>query len=1012
MAENNLDININTKADKTEVVDLSEAISTLKEMDSNVEIDVNINNSEIEEVEHELKNITPQIDTEAHISDNGELAHWKDEIETINGRIVQIECDVNGNEIENARERIIDIDGQIINVDSNVDLEEVLFAKETIQEIQDDLVTVKLDVDDGNLTLTRSDIEEIADETISLNTNINEDDLNNLKNDINDLNNEVINLNTNIDEDDLNNLKDRVTDLNNEFIKIDFNVEDNNELDNLKSKISDLNNEIVSITPNVDDIQLNELKENILDLNNEIINFITEIDDSELINLENDVANLENENIDLDIDSSSIDDAESSVGNLSDSMGDASGSASDLSDSVADVDGSAIDDVSSSAGEADENLNKASESATNVGVSITNIDPSVLEQIALLAGASADEMDRLKNNADETSTSMTMVDAMASATLSATVTAGFMSASNAAGNYSDTMVRLGYALSDTSMTAEQAEQRYGGLISTMVDETGRGAGAVRAHLINMGNVGITSEQTLSESFEGISKAAFQMGESMDSMEMKFQTMALTGRAGSRQLKAFGLETQDLANVMGVSVDEVKDKFEEMDATSRANVLSTALNMKYGAEVTENYKNSYEHLMDTMNRAKDYFIRVVGEALLPVLIPTIQNAANIVNFLAESFKGLPSPIQGVIGSALSLVAGITAVGLGISATSKFISAAIAPFRLLIESERAAAIAQWLLNSSIWANPITWLVIAIIALIVVLGYLYFNNEQVRNAINGLGEAFVNAGQIIYNSVINFVNWVINSLQSLYTYIMTFGGLLQSNISITGNNIVDSVLGVMIFIATLPYQLAIIFTNMIAKTLGFGNNFVQRMVSAGVNSVSQFMSQISSLPGRFIGELNQMLSYVGQWAATLPAKFWEAGVNAVKNFLNALGIHSPGIMQTKLIKEIDDTGDRIPLASEKLVRNVGIVAKNAVKSFGNPKFNVGFDIDELNKLKSSNLELSNNSLLELLSSNTGNNNEKIINLTLNVGTVDKRERIDEIIDAVREYFLWNNTTAGRTV
>ena len=742
----------------------------------------------------------------------------------------------------------------------------------------------------------------------------------------------------------------------------------------------------------------------------------TKADKKEVTELSDEIISLrdmdKNVDIDVSVDDSSITDAENSVESLDDSMGDASASASDLSGSVDDVDGSAIDDVSSAAADADENLGKASDSASNVQVSISNIDPSVLEQIALAAGSSADEMDRLKNSTDDANTSMSMVDAMASATLSAGVTAGFMSASNAAGNYSDTMVRLNYALDGTSASAEQAEQKYGKLITSMTGETGRGAGAVRAHLINMGNVGITNEQVLTESFEGISKAAFQMGDSIDSMEMKFQTMALTGKAGSRQLKSFGLDTQDLANVMGVSADEVKDKFEQMDATARANVVSTALNMKYGSEVTDNYKNSYEHLMDTMNRAKDYFIRVVGEALLPILIPTIQNAANIVNFLAGAFRGLPGPIKGVIGTAISLVAGITAVGLGISATTKFISAAISPFRLLMQSERAAAIAQWLLNAAMDANPITIIIIAIIALIAVLTYLYFNNEQVRNAINALGQSFVIAGQIIYSSVINFVNWVINSLQNLYTYIMTLGGFLQSNISITGNNIVDSVLGVMIFIATLPYQLAVIFMNMIAKTLGFGNNFVQRMFSAAVNSVSRFMGQIGSLPSRFMGELNQMLSYVGQWAASLPAKFWEAGVNAVKNFLNALGIHSPGIMQIKLIKEIEDTGSRVLHSGANLVKNIGTVGKNAVKSFGNPKLNVGFDVDDANDSLNSNLEVSNNEILELLLSHLQNNANGVINLTLNVGSVDKRERIDEIIDAVREYFLWNNETAGRTV
>ena len=750
--------------------------------------------------------------------------------------------------------------------------------------------------------------------------------------------------------------------------------------------------------------------------NNLDININTKADKTEVEDLSEAITTLKGMDkdveIDVNVDDSPIDEAESSVESLSDSMDDASTSASDLSDSVSDVDSSAIDEVSDSAGGADENLSKASESATNVSVSISNIDPSVLEQIALSAGASADEMDRLKNSTDDTSTSMTMVDAMASATLSAGVTTGFMSASNAAGNYSDTMVRLGYAMSNTSMTAEQAEQRYGKLISTMAEETGRGAGAVRSHLVNMGNVGITNERVLSESFEGISKAAFQMGESMDSMEMKFQTMALTGRAGSRQLKAFGLETKDLADAMGVSVDEVKDKFAEMDSTARANVLSTALNMKYGAEVTENYKNSYEHLIDSLNRAKDYFIRVVGEALLPVLIPAIENAANIVNMFAGAFRSLPEPIKGVVGSAIGLIAGITAVGLGISATTKFISAAIAPFRLLINSQRAAAIAQWLLNIAMDANPIVLVTIAIIALIAILAYLYFNNEQVRQAIDGLGQTFLMVGQIIYSAVLGFVNSVIEYLTNLWNYITNIGALITDSVGITGNNILNSIIGVIIFISTLPLQLAIIFTNIIAKTLGFGDNFVQRMFSAGINSVSRFMSQISTLPGKLLAELNQMLSYVATWASTLPAKFWEAGVNAVKNFLNALGIHSPGIMQLKLIKEMKDTGDKIPVASQNILRNLEIVGKNAVKSFGNPTLTIGFDSNKLNGLKLSNLDISNDSLLNKLSNSDENKNKGDLYLTLNVGSVDKKERVDEIIEAVREYFLWDNTTAGRTV
>lgn len=750
--------------------------------------------------------------------------------------------------------------------------------------------------------------------------------------------------------------------------------------------------------------------------NNLDININTKADKSKVEELSESITSLKDMDkdveIDVNVDSTGIDSAEESVGNLDDSMGNASGSAEELSGSVNDVDSSALDDVSSSASDADESLDSASSSAENMSISITNIDPSVLQQLADSIRTSADEMDNLKDSTDNANESMSMVDAMATATLSAGVTAGFMTASNAAGNYSDTMVRLGYAMSDTSMTAEQAEQRYGKLISSMAEQTGRGAGAVRSHLVNMGNVGITNEKILTESFEGISKASFQMGENLDTMEMKFQAMALTGMAGKRQLKSFGLEVSDLAEVMGVSVDEVTDKFKNMDADSRASVLSTALNMKYGSEVTENYKNSYEHLIESLDRAKDYLIRVVGEALLPVLIPAIQNTANIINFLAGAFRGLPDPIKGVIGGAIGLLAGITAVGLGISATTKFISAALGPFRWLAQSERAAAIAQWLLNAAMDANPIVLITIAIIALIAILAYLYFNNEQVRNAINALGQSFINAGQIIYSSVLNFVNWVITSLQGLYDYIMTFGGLLESNVTITGNNIVDGIIGVLMFIATLPMQIGIIFLNIIAKALGFGNNFVQRMFSAGYNSASRFMGQISSMPGRFIGELTKMLGAVSQWASTLPAKFWEAGVNAVKNFLNALGIHSPGIMQIKLIKELEDTGSRVLTSGANLVRNVGLIGRNAVKSFGNPKLNVGYDVEESNQPGNNNLEISNNEIIELLLSFLNGNGKGDVNITLNVGSVDKRERIDEILEVLRQYFLWNNSTAGRTV
>lgn len=746
----------------------------------------------------------------------------------------------------------------------------------------------------------------------------------------------------------------------------------------------------------------------------------------------------------------------------------------ELKESAESVDSSPIDEVSSSANDADEGLAGANESANNLSVSITNIDPSVLEQLGIAANEAGDGMEGASDNASS------MFDAMASATIGAGMTAGLMSASQAAGNYQDTMVRLGHAMSGTSMSAEQAEQKYGSLISSMASETGRGAGAVRAHLLNMANAHITNEKVLSDSFEGISKASFQMGESMDSMEAKFQTMALTGMASKKALKSFGLTTEDLAKAMGVSADEVKDKFQSMDETTRASVLSAALNMRYGKDVNEDYKKSYQHLTEELDRAKEYLIRVVGEALLPTVIPAMTKAADIINGLAAAFKGLPEPIKQVIGGFGGLVLGASAVGLVLNGVSKIVGGAIAPFRQLYDyfrvvpdgenltkfqqhlntvkdkagaakeklgalktsifevggkakeaalsfislgrevfasglkalqgaamwvaqkvaliatttwsyitagAEMALSVAQALLNVVMSLNPIVIVVLALIALAAAIIWAYQNVDQFRQFVDQLWQTIMQ----VFNSILAPITQ------------------FTSMLGINKGSWVNTLLAFIIFIATLPTQLAIIFANMIAKALGFGDNFVQRMFKAGSDSVSKFISYISSLPGKLSQELQNMLSTVSQWASTLPQKFWEAGVNAVKNFLNALGIHSPGFMQLALLGEMEDTGDRIPTASQNIIRNLENVGENAVKSFGNPKFDVGFDTDNI---KSPNIDFSNGNLLESLLNTSDNKSGNVLNLTLNIGTVDKRERIEEIVEVIKNEIFWDNKTAGRTI
>lgn len=272
-----------------------------------------------------------------------------------------------------------------------------------------------------------------------------------------------------------------------------------------------------------------------------------------------------------------------------------------------------------------------------------------------------------------------------------------------------------------------------------------------------------------------------------------------------------------------------------------------------------------------------------------------------------------------GPLLDMFTGIGQIGTGLTGLSQ----GIGVLKELEIVSKLATAATWLqtqaqaaLNFVMSMNPIALVIIAIVALIAVLGYLYFNNEQVRQAVDALGRGLLTFAQTAITTATNAVNGFIKTIRGLYTGLTT--------------------------------------------------------------------------------ELNNMLSAVSTWAASLPQKFWDAGVNAVKNFLSALGIASPGTMQRTLVWEISEMERRTPLESRGLLENVSRLGSDIVDEFGEPTLGVGFD-DTLNAS---------------ISGGRNNGESPTINLNVTVGSVDSEDRVTEIVEAIRRELAWNNATAGRTV
>ena len=303
-------------------------------------------------------------------------------------------------------------------------------------------------------------------------------------------------------------------------------------------------------------------------------------------------------------------------------------------------------------------------------------------------------------------------------------------------------------------------------------------------------------------------------------------------------------------------------------------------------------------------------------------------------------------------------------------------------LSIGASYALAAAQAILNAVMSMNPIMLVVIAIAALVAALIWAYYNVDWFRQMVDNAWASLVQFGQQIYGAITGALQWL-GDLFNQFT----------SQIGLSTDNWAQAVLGFILFMATMPARLAVIFVNAIAKTLGFGDNFAQGLLSKAMSAVSGFANAVQGIP--------QALQSCLDWAYNMvmshpivQAIIWLG--NKISEVFSSIGLGqgSPGKIYHALENELDWSEDLINKSS--LSNSAATLGKNIVKEFGNPSLGVGVDT-------------SNASLTNLANGSVGN---QTINLTLEIGSVDNEKRIQEIVEAVRRELRWNNKTAGRGV
>ena len=325
-------------------------------------------------------------------------------------------------------------------------------------------------------------------------------------------------------------------------------------------------------------------------------------------------------------------------------------------------------------------------------------------------------------------------------------------------------------------------------------------------------------------------------------------------------------------------------------------------------------------------------------------------------LTLSMSGVMSPamsVLGLIGQFGQFTVGINGI-LTLAETFGILNTAnLATIPGLVSStvaKYASATASWALAVAEWAvaSPLVLLAVLIGAVVLALIALYMNSEQVRVTIDNLAQSIWNAMVSIGDAVGNAYNVTVGYLSS-----------------------------------------------MINSYLSWRASVINTVISTASGIVNGFVNGIRGMYNALANELNNMISLVNRWASRLPSIFWNAGVNAVKQFLGALGIASPGTMQRMLLLEIQNMGERVPETARTLLGNIGSLGSDVVNEFGTPNLDMNYSLNN---------QLSNNN-----SNNTGAFRD--INITVE-GDVDSDDRIQQIVDAVTRSLAFDNKTAGRII
>ena len=581
----------------------------------------------------------------------------------------------------------------------------------------------------------------------------------------------------------------------------------------------------------------------------------------------------------------------------------------------------AVDDATATFESIVNSAEEAAASITGMGDATGEVDSTPIEETKTQTeetGAQADETTTAFENMNNVLQGMVGVEAFSS------IADGLMSAADAAGTYEDSMMRASLEAEGAGISADTMADT----VSHLSDVTGRAGGQIRESFITATARGITDTDSFTKMMEGAGAQATLFGTDIQTMGNKFSQMAMRSTLMERGLASTGITMEELATAMGMTgatADEVKAKWSELDANQRAAILGTAASMNEGEEANEAYKTSWAGLQEQIEVGKGRLLRLAGEVLLPVLIPAMELATRVMDWLGDTFSAV---MDGPLGGFISAIGAVAA---GIALAVPAIAAIQAGMALFTTSLLPAITASWALIAP-WL-PFIAIGAAVVAIIYEIGKAFgwwtdagSMIDAVWAGIQRLWSAFINHPdvQAIIQALTDAWNWLAPAVMGVVQAIMDFFGINESGNFDFVRSLIDAlgqawnaltfpiraVIGlvqavinvfnmfssgqitlpglIMTVWNTITGFIANIFSTIINAAIRFASQMIQRAISAATGFVNGLMGRIRSLPGRVYSALMQVVSRIvsaGQaWVSNAKQKASDV-VNGAYNTLVGL-------------------------------------------------------------------------------------------------------------------------------